>query len=248
LLLESQQQMKEKNQELERFASIVTHDIKSPLVKLSYAVNTLDKAHQDVLDKDASRLLGIVKSSSGAIGQYVDDLLAYYTSDRVLSEEAQQIAFGEILTELDAIAIRDEAELIADQADEVIHVNKAALMQILVNLATNSLKYNNKKQKIIWLSVEVAPDQYEFIVKDNGIGIPEDQLSDIFDMFYTCERNDINDDISETGTGLGLATVHKLVNRFGGNINVTSEVGEGSEFRFTLKKYPQPKSLVIRES
>ena len=248
LLLESQQQMKEKNQELERFASIVTHDIKSPLVKLSYAVNTLDKDHQDVLDKDASRLLGIVKSSSGAIGQYVDDLLAYYTSDRVLSEEAQQIAFGEILTELNAIAIRDEAELIADQADEVIHVNKAALMQILVNLATNSLKYNNKKQKIIWLSVEVAPDQYEFIVKDNGIGIPEDQLSDIFDMFYTCERNDINDDISETGTGLGLATVHKLVNRFGGNINVTSEVGEGSEFRFTLKKYPQPKSLVIRES
>lgn len=66
-------------------------------------------------------------------------------------------------------------------------------------------------------------------------------------MFYTCERNDFNDDINQTGTGLGLATVHKLVNRFGGEINVTSVVSEGSEFRFTLQKYPQPKSLITRE-
>ena len=248
LLLETQQQMKEKNKELERFASVVTHDIKSPLVKLASAVEILNEDYQDTMDGNALRMLDTIKASSTAIGNYVDDLLTYYTSDRVLNDEMQKITWGELINEVHAIAIRDEAEVIVDQGNEVIQINKAAVLQILVNLATNSLKYNDKSQKKIWLSFEVQPYHYAFVVKDNGMGIPEDQISTIFDMFSTCERSDAQGGNSQSGTGLGLATVQKLVHRFDGEIKVTSDVGVGSKFRFTIRRYPQPKDLSMLES
>jgi signal transduction histidine kinase len=114
-----------------------------------------------------------------------------------------------------------------------LNVNKAALLQVLINLVTNSIKYNRKAEVVIDIDLKETPDFYVFSVKDNSDGIAEKSFDSIFHLFATAASADRD---GNAGTGIGLATVKKIVETLGGTIQVTSTEGEGSIFTFTIAK------------
>ena len=108
-----------------------------------------------------------------------------------------------------------------------------ALEQILLNLIGNSLKYNDKEKIKIDLDCIEKDGFYHITVADNGMGIPKDKVAHIFDLFVTTGTLDRN---GKKGNGIGLSTVKKLVDRLNGEISVSSTLGEGTTFKFSIKK------------
>jgi signal transduction histidine kinase len=120
-----------------------------------------------------------------------------------------------------------------------ITINRSAIDQILINLVSNAIKYNDKNEVIIELGVMEAEDVYEFYVKDNGPGMEKEHQSKIFQIFQTLGTKD---KFGKAGNGIGLATVKKIVDKMGGVIRVDSNTSSGSTFIFSLKKEYEPNS------
>jgi len=108
------------------------------------------------------------------------------------------------------------------------------LRQILQNLISNAIKYNDKTQGLIRIVVSEIESELTFEVIDNGPGIPEKYHERIFEMFQTLSQTDR---FGNKGTGIGLNTVKNLVDLLGGQIRIQSKLGEGSSFKITLKNY-----------
>jgi signal transduction histidine kinase len=106
-------------------------------------------------------------------------------------------------------------------------------MHILINLITNSFKYNSKESCQTHIEVGENHKHYLFTVKDNGDGIPDEMLDNIFDIFTI---GTLKDRYGNMGTGVGLASVKKFVEANDGEVVVSSALGEGSTFKFTLLK------------
>ena len=105
-------------------------------------------------------------------------------------------------------------------------------MQVLINLVTNGIKYNSKPNPIIEIDIRDNEKLYEFSVKDNGNGIPKEYLDKIFELFTVIGVEDRNGNI---GSGIGLATVQKIINNLGGSISAVSSK-KGSIFHFSILK------------
>lgn len=116
---------------------------------------------------------------------------------------------------------------------EQLHCYRPAVIQILVNLITNSIKYGDKELTHVVIRIEETPTQYVFEVTDNGPGIPESQHNKLFQLFSIITPHDRN---GQKGNGLGLATVKKLVYRMGGEVSLESQPGEGLTIRFSVLK------------
>jgi signal transduction histidine kinase len=116
---------------------------------------------------------------------------------------------------------------------DTITTNKAALQQVLLNLISNAIKYNSKATKIVTVDLTENNDYLLFSVSDNGNGILEKDYDKIFELFQTIENQDLD---IEKGSGIGLATVKKVVKSLGGSIKVISKIGEGTVFEFSILK------------
>ena len=115
-----------------------------------------------------------------------------------------------------------------------MEVKKKSLMdQILVNLFSNSLKYNDKDLTEIELSVSKNASHYLFVVSDNGPGIIKSKQDSIFNLFQV---GSVKDRYGNRGNGIGLASVKKVIERLGGEIHLESEEGDGAHFYFSIAK------------
>ena len=114
-----------------------------------------------------------------------------------------------------------------------IYINQTAIEQILINLIANSNKYCDKEIAEIEIEVKENETQYEIAVKDNGPGIIKEYQEKIFNIFETFSDKD---KFGDSGNGIGLATVKKIVESLGGQIQVESEIGKGAIFSFTISK------------
>ncbi len=238
LLKQTHKHIEEKYEELQSFANVVTHDIKSPLVSLAYAANQLEDDYGNEIDTKGLEIVHSLQESAGAVRRYVDDLLDYYTSDSLISNDAEDVWLSDIYDNVKRLVPR-HAEVITSDNNLIVRVNRLALLQVLVNLLTNGIKYNDNTNPKIWVSFSQDDREYRFIVRDNGHGIEEKNIERIFDLYETAgaQKGD------KRGTGIGLATVRKIVRQMGGDIAVKSNIGEGSEFAFTINRYPSPITL-----
>ena len=119
-----------------------------------------------------------------------------------------------------------------DSKDIEINTCRAALQQILLNLCVNAVKYNDKPQGRLHLQAADSPGFYHFTVSDNGAGIPASQFEKVFELFTALGA----DNAGNKGNGIGLSTVKRLVEKHGGQIDISSKEGEGSSFHFTIAK------------
>ena len=234
-LLELQDDLKRRNSNLKKFTDIVSHDIKSPLANIIALTDLLAEENKDSLNDNSKQYIEYLKSSSFALKNYVDGLYSFYENDTILKRKKEPILFSELMEIVQTMTQRFDEKIEFNYSSESknITINKSALLQIFLNLVTNAIKYNNKPEIRIDINCTETNDHYQFMVKDNGNGIPEKNLSTIFDIFSVVGEKDR---YGNTGSGVGLATVKKLVNNQDGEITLVSQESMGSTFYFTIAK------------
>lgn len=231
-----------KQTELEKmkneFISNVSHELRTPITSIKSYVDTLCN-HGEKLDPDIYReFLEIIDSEADRLMFLVNDVL-----------ELSRVEEGEREIELDPLELSRAAEsairsinLMAQEreiglslkvADSVplVMMNGESIERVIMNLLTNAIKYTPFGGKIeVTIKLEPNSDEVGLHVADNGIGIPEESLSQIFDRFYRVERK-VH---TIKGTGLGLTIVKKIIEKHNGRVSVQSELGKGSTFSFYL--------------
>lgn len=233
--LQVQNKLKQKYQELEKFASLVSHDIKSPLANIISLTELLREENKDKLDEETVQYLNYLVESSYSLRNYVDGILNFYRSEHILEKANENVDLHLMLKEIaNLYDVTEDVNIKFPEEAVLKNINKAALYQILLNLISNSLKYNNKKLREVEIIFNESDYFYYFEVIDNGEGFPIESSDKIFELFNTLDTNDRN---GNPGSGIGLATVKKLVTSLGGEIKVESEPAIGSKFSFSIARH-----------
>lgn len=234
-LYEVQNELKEKYRELEKFASVVSHDLKSPLANIISLSELLKDENKGKFDADTEQYLEFLAEASYSLRNYIDGILSFYRSDHVMQKDYTNVDLRKLLKPIVDLYQVSENIRIKYPDDVMLHnVNKAAITQVFMNLISNALKYNEKEIRQVHIEFSKNEEFYFFEVQDNGTGIPQDRFDEIFDLFTTLDTADREGNL---GSGIGLATVKKLVESMGGSIKIHSEEGKGSTFKFSIKRF-----------
>ncbi|AXT59403.1 GAF domain-containing protein [Aquimarina sp. AD10] len=230
-----QSKLKKRNDSLREFARVISHDLKMPLANIITTTDLLKLILNGKLDEESSEYFDYIKTSSFSMSSYISDVLDHYESDSLLQNKPEKFDLNELLQEIvDLLSIKPDFTINFPTANTIIESNKLVLKQVFFNLIANSIKYNDKEQ--IEISIDANEDEnfYFFRITDNGMGIPNDKLDTIFDLFTTANTTDRS---GNKGNGIGLSTVKKLVGKLGGSIKVTSTEKVQTTFDFYIKKY-----------
>jgi signal transduction histidine kinase len=228
-------QLVQKNHELESFASVAAHDLKSPLANIMSAATIFTETYASQIDTQGKLLIDSIEKSGERLILLIDGLLQFSKIDDVRLLEKSKVYLNELVADFTTL-VGNGGNLIISLKSELkaIETYSILLDQILINLFTNSLKYCDKKITEIELYISENSSHYLFTVKDNGPGIDVKYQSKIFNLFQIAS---IQDQYGNKGNGIGLATVKKIIEKLGGEIEVESQLGKGAEFHFSLSKY-----------
>lgn len=217
------------NKELESFSYTVSHDLRTPLRAVDGFARIFEEDYGDKVDGEGRRLLGVIRDSSQRMGTLIDDLLAFSMLGRQ--------ALHPVELDMGALAGEAWAELVdASPATFLLaplaraRGDRALLRQVWSNLLSNALKYSAKRPApVITVTSERREDELVYCVADNGAGFDPRYYAKLFGVFQRLHA------ASEfAGTGVGLATVQRIVARHGGRVWAESEVGAGAKFYFSL--------------
>ncbi|QNJ98636.1 sensor histidine kinase [Constantimarinum furrinae] len=232
-LHEMQEQMAMRNRNLNSFANVVSHDLKSPLANITMLSRLIRDENKENLNQEALSNFDLIEESSETLKNYINGILKFYKSEELLEEQNEDVSIYEICSEVKEMLILNDKEFSFPKYGMLLNVNKPAVTQIILNLVDNAFKYNDIEKLHVDVSFSEDEDFYTISIEDNGIGIEKSVQEEIFDMFKT---TGIKDKDGNFGTGIGLATVQQLVKKLGGRIRVNSDLGKGSCFTFSIKK------------
>ncbi len=224
--------LEQSNRDLSDFANIASHDLKSPLRGIVNFSQLLARRNRATLDASSNEYLDFIIAGGRRAISLVDGLLSYAKSDGGqaevrtcdLTDVAQQAvqALQSVIVERQAIV--EIAPLPQAHCDAVL------ISQLFQNLIGNGLKYNRSQVPRIWVASETSAEEGTvFSVRDNGIGIPAESQTQVFEMFRRLHGGE-----EFEGSGIGLAFCTRLVGRYGGRVWLESEAGQGATFYFTL--------------
>jgi light-regulated signal transduction histidine kinase (bacteriophytochrome) len=231
-LLQSQAATEDANRELEAFSYSVAHDLRAPLRGIDGFSQVLLEDYADKVDEEGRRHLNFLRESAQQMGRLIDDLLGL---SRVTRAELRRWPIDlsalarNVVEKLGMAAPGREVEIVID--DGIAAEGDAALLRIaLENLLGNAWKFTGKRAAAR-IEVGVMPLEGDtvYFVRDNGAGFDPAYEAKLFGVFQR-----LHSTLEFEGTGIGLATVKRIVNRHGGRIWATSEVDRGATFYFTL--------------
>ncbi len=222
------------NLELDRFASVAAHDIKSPLNNITSLAKILGTSLNINENAEHRDVIKMIEGSCATLKNLVDGLLQYSKTDIIARKGKDRIDLNHLIKSIEMLFSYDNnLEIRLNSKLKTIDFNSTALEQILINLVANGIKYNDSDRVTITIDIEENPTHYIVSVSDNGRGIEDKDLSRIFNIF---EHGESKDRYGQIGSGIGLATVKKVVNSFEGDVSISSTAGNGSTFTCSLKK------------
>jgi signal transduction histidine kinase len=227
-------QLTRKNRELELFAAVAAHDLKSPLANIMGAASLFTDMYASQIASEGKQVIDSIEKSARRLKSMIDGLLQFSKNEDLSLLTKSKVDLIQLTKDLaKLIGNNDNLKINLNTKLPFIEVNSLLLDQILVNLLSNSFKYSDKKISEIELSVSENETHYLFIVKDNGPGIPKKDQATIFNLFQIGSSTDQQ---GNRGNGIGLAIVKRNIERLGGEIHVQSEEGHGAEFHFSISK------------
>ena len=228
------QELRDANVFIQKFASTAAHDIKNPLSSILLTSQALKIRLQKLQDEGCSRLIDLNITSTTRLISLLDEMLDYSKDPSLLLVKKSEIDLKQAIKKVvSMINIPDNLEIILPDTNPKLTLSIVAFEQIFINLISNAIRYNDKHQTIIAIRFAEDDEYYKFEVEDNGIGIAEAYHEKIFSNSFTLK---ITDRYNKKGTGIGLATVKDLVTVLKGNIYVKSTQGIGTTFFVSIKK------------
>ena len=232
------EELSRSNEELERFAYIASHDLQEPLRMVVSFTQLLSRRYKGKLDSNADEYIAFAVDGASRMQRLIQDLLLYSrvsTTGMKVSEISSEDALSEALLNLRG-AIAASGAVVTHTELPSVAADRTQLIQLFQNLVGNAIKYQSSGiPRIHIAAIDVNPQRTEFSVEDNGLGIEEKYFERIFGMFQRLHKRE-----EFEGTGIGLAICKKIVERHGGTISVTSQLGRGSTFRFELARGEKP--------
>ncbi len=230
-------ELKRSNNDLKRFAAVVSHDLKEPLRTISNFVQLMLKKEVGNLSEDSMEYADFIVESVNRMAVLLDGLMRYSVIGKEQSD-FQVIALNKVLDNvkknLHFKINENQASVVYDKLPKV-NGNQGLISQLFQNLIDNSLKFQNCASPIIDIQsqpYQADPDYHQITVKDNGIGVKEEFKHKIFEIF---KRLHSTQDEYE-GTGIGLAVCKRIVEQHNGKIWVNTDYTDGFSISFTLPK------------
>jgi|GEM_PF-1225381 len=237
-LIQKNEQLKTKGEEVENFIYTISHDLKSPIVSIQGFTSILKEEFGKSLGDTGMSYIDRVLQNTMKMHHLIQDLLELSRIGRVEEQmdtvETAKLVneiVGEHRTEID----RKHLKVVVQTQMPIVSFPKIRMHQVFDNLITNAIKYSDDN-KIPEIIIETNGDStqdnfYHFVVRDNGIGIDKEYHEKIFQIFQR-----VHVDRNIEGTGIGLSIVKKIIEKYGGKIDVFSESGKGSKFEFTIPR------------
>jgi PAS domain S-box-containing protein len=230
-LLESNEALRQSNDDLNQFAYAASHDLQEPLRMVSLYSQMLQRKYGQKLDSEADQFISFIVGGAKRMEQLLRDLLAYSQTGSSSEGPAAPVdchqAMRKVVLNLQASVEQNHATITWD-ALPTVPAHEIRLMQLLQNLVSNAIKYRSEAPPVIHVSAEQRGEEWFFAVADNGIGIDPEYAHEVFRIFRRLHGQDY------PGTGIGLAICQRIVERYGGRIWVESAPGCGSKFCFTV--------------
>lgn len=217
------------------FIADASHELRTPITAIKGMSEIL--LRDDDIDVGTRReFLDIIHNEGGRLELIVEDLMQMSRLERsnvLLNTEQINIyeVTEEVIKSLELEAKRRNLSIINDAHDVYLEADRNMIYRLLANLVKNGIAYSDKGE--ITISTHLVDNEVTISVKDNGIGIPEEDLDNIFERFYRVDKARARD---SGGTGLGLSICKKIVEIHNGALNVQSTVGEGTVFKVILRK------------
>lgn len=222
-----------KNRELERFTSIASHDLQEPLRTIGNMAHLISKKYSKNFDDQGKRILDYVTSATSRMTNLIKGLLDFSRigTKRDTHRVDCQALVNNIVLDLDS-TLKSRKGTVKVNELPAVYGSSVELRMLFQNLISNGLKFTKEDTlPVVELSAKENSSNVEFCVKDNGIGIDNEDYEKIFYIFQR-----LNPTENYEGTGLGLAYCRKIVELHGGKIWIESEKDVGSTFHFTLPK------------
>jgi PAS domain S-box-containing protein len=223
------------NKELEAFAYSVSHDLRAPLRHIAGYADLLQKNASSVLDEKSQRYMTTILESAKRMGELIDDLLAFSRVGRaeiqktiVSLEQVVKEALSEVRQETDGRNIAWRIGALPE-----VYGDRSLLRLTLINLMSNAVKFTRTRQQAE-IEIGIADskkDEIVVFVRDNGVGFDMKYINKLFGVFQRLHRTE-----EFEGTGIGLATVQRIIHRHGGRVWAEGLVDEGATFYFPVQK------------
>lgn len=221
----------DQQEEMEKFTHVLAHDLKAPIRHIRMLGDLVSKSIESEKYEDAVRFQSQVTDAAERMDELIDALTTYNKvlgGDVEFKPTSMESVIKAAIDNLSVIIKENEAQVTYDALPDVT-CNEPQLIQLFQNLIGNGIKYCTMPPPKVHISAEQQGDHYVIAVKDNGIGIPERFLKTVFEPFRR-----LHSPGEFSGTGLGLATCHKIVKRHKGDIWCESAEGKGSTFYIKL--------------
>ncbi len=230
-------QLQETNENLQHFAKVAAHDIKSPIATIHSAIEFLQHKYQNQIEQEDKEMFDFLQTSSLTLSQMINTLLSYSGNHQKVKVDQKvdlTLLIQKVLKKIKSTVNEKQAEINISPEVAIVKGNETLLMQLFQNLLQNALKFQNPNQKpIVRITFNQLPGNHiECVVEDNGIGIAEKDLPHIFKIFRRANSSE-----NYEGSGIGLSTCKKIVESHGGKIRVESKLGQGTRFYVSLPQF-----------
>lgn len=232
-LKKQNKELQNSNRTLNEYASIASHDLRSPIQNILRFLTLLKKSIPEKLNRNENIYLEYIEESALRMNQTTIDLLRYSTSNNVQKKRVNTaFLLQNVLADLQAKISDSQAIVTIKNLPEIINIDENLFRLLFQNLISNAIKFMPKNSiPQINISSKIKKDDFIFCVSDNGIGIKKEYHEKIFKIFNRLHtRNDYE------GTGIGLSLCKRIVEGHEGIIWIESEIEQGSRFYFSIPK------------
>jgi two-component system sensor kinase FixL len=217
------------NKELNKLMYIMSHDLKTPLRGISMLANWISKDYANEFSDEGQGQMNLLLRRVDRIYNLLDGILQYSQVMR-MDEQKTHVDVDELVRDIiDMLGAPGNITITIENKLPVIECEETKITRVFQNLLNNAVKYMDKPHGVVKIGCVEEDGYWKFSIADNGPGIEEKYFDKIFQMFQTLSPRD-----EFESTGVGLTVVKKVVELYGGQLWVESEVGEGSTFLFTL--------------